>query len=53
MLLLRLGAPYIGDAVPRWALIGAAGVLLLAVGTTWERRVGEARAVLGYVRALR
>ncbi len=52
-LLLRLAAPYIGDAVPRWVVIGAVGVLLLAVGTTWERRVAEARAVLGYVRALR
>jgi hypothetical protein len=52
-LLVRLSAPYIGDAVPRWVLIGAAGVLLLTAGTTWERRVGEARTVLGYVRALR
>lgn len=52
-LLLRLATPYIGDAVPRWVLIGGVGVLLLAVGTTWERRVAEARAVLGYVRALR
>lgn len=53
LLLVRLGVPYVGDAVPRWVLIGAAGVLLLAMGTTWERRVADARAVLGYVRALR
>jgi hypothetical protein len=50
---VRLAAPYIGDAVPRWVLIGAAGALLIAMGVTWERRLKEARAALGYVRALR
>jgi cell division protein FtsW (lipid II flippase) len=53
LLVLRLAAPYIGDAVPRWVLIGAAGALLIAVGTTWERRLAEARQLRSYVRALR
>jgi hypothetical protein len=53
LLVLRLAAPYIGDAVPRWVLIGAAGALLIGLGATWERRLQEAREVLGYVRALR
>ena len=48
-----LSAPYLGDAVPRWVLIGVAGALLIAMGVTWESRLKEARAVLGYVRALR
>jgi hypothetical protein len=50
---LRCAAPYVGDAVPRWATIGGAGVLLVALGTTWEARVREARLLLGYVRQLR
>jgi hypothetical protein len=53
LLVLRLSAPYVGDALPRWVLIGAAGALLIAVGATWERRLADARSVLGYVRALR
>jgi hypothetical protein len=53
LLVLRLAAPYVADAVPRWVLIGAAGALLLAVGATWERRLGEARQLATYVRALR
>jgi hypothetical protein len=53
LLVLRLAAPYIGDAVPRWLLIGAAGALLIAVGVTWEARLRDARQVMGYVRALR
>ena len=51
--MLRLAAPYVGDAVPRWVLIGGAGALLIAVGATWERRLAEARQLAGYVRALR
>jgi cell division protein FtsW (lipid II flippase) len=50
---LRLAAPYIGDTVPRWVLIGSAGALLILMGVTWERRLQEARQVMGYVRALR
>jgi hypothetical protein len=53
LLVLRLAAPYIGEAVPRWVLIGAAGALLIAVGATWERRLTDARQLMGYVRALR
>lgn len=53
LLVLRLAAPYVADAVPRWVLIGAAGALLLAVGATWERRVSEARQLATYVRTLR
>lgn len=53
LLVLRLAAPYIGDSVPRWVLIGGAGALLVTIGATWERRVAEARNLLGYVRALR
>jgi hypothetical protein len=45
--------PQIGDAVPRWALIGAAGALLIALGVTWEQRLREARLVSTYLRALR
>lgn len=50
---VRLAAPYIGDAVPRWVLIGSAGALLIVMGVTWERRLQEARQVMGYVRGLR
>jgi hypothetical protein len=45
--------PHVGDAVPRWALIGAAGALLIALGVTWEQRLRDARLVTSYVRALR
>jgi hypothetical protein len=50
---VRLAAPYIGDAVPRWVLIGAAGALLIAMGITWEQRVRDARRVAGFVKGLR
>jgi hypothetical protein len=53
LLVLRLAAPYVGDAVPRWVVIGAAGATLIAMGATWERRLQEARAVMAYVRRLR
>lgn len=52
LVVLREAAPY-ADAVPRWALIGAAGTLLIVLGVTWERRLRDARAVLGYVQRLR
>ena len=52
LLVLRHATP-VAEAVPRWALIGSAGALLVAMGITWEQRVREARAVAGYVRALR
>ena len=52
LVVLRHSTP-IAEAVPRWALIASAGAILVAVGITWERRILEARAVAGYVRALR
>ena len=52
LLVLRHATP-VADAVPRWALIGAAGALLVAMGITWEQRVRDARALAGYVRGLR
>ncbi len=53
LVVLRLAAPYVGDAVPRWVLLGAAGALLVTVGATWERRLADARSVVGYLRTLR
>ena len=53
LVVLRLAVPYLGDAVPRWLLIGGAGALLIGIGSTWERRLAEARHLMGYVRALR
>lgn len=50
---LREAAPYLGGSVPRWALIGAAGALLIAMGVTWEQRVRNARSMSTYLRALR
>lgn len=52
LLVLRHVTP-VAEAVPRWALIGAAGALLVALGITWEQRVRDARALAGYVRGLR
>ncbi len=54
LVVLRHAAPYIADSgVPRWLLIGFAGALLVTMGVTWEQRVREARAVVGYVKGLR
>ncbi|MGI8900563.1 MAG: SCO7613 C-terminal domain-containing membrane protein [Nocardioides sp.] len=53
ILAVRLAAPYVGDALPRWVLIGGAGTVLIVMGVTWERRLLEARQMLGYVRRLR
>ena len=52
LVVLRHSTP-IAEAMPRWALIASAGAILVAAGITWERRILEARAVAGYVRALR
>ena len=53
LLVMRLAAPYVGDALPRWVLIGTAGALLIALGVTWERRLQQARQVRAYVTGLR
>jgi hypothetical protein len=53
LLALRLGGPYVSDAVPRWALLGAAGVVLVALAVTWEKRLRDARTSLTYLRRLR
>lgn len=53
LLVLRHASPIAAEAVPRWALIGAAGALLIAMGITWEQRVRDARRVAGYARGLR
>ncbi|NED38195.1 hypothetical protein G3I64_37835, partial [Streptomyces sp. SID8499] len=45
---LHESAPYlarIADALPRWALAALAGLLLLTVGATYERRLREVRRV--------
>ena len=49
--LVELG-PYVAE-VHRWVLIGLTGLLLFAVGATWEKRVRDGRAALSYVRQLR
>ncbi|WP_229054175.1 DUF2157 domain-containing protein [Aeromicrobium sp. Leaf350] len=45
-------APY-GWALPRWVLIGGAGLLLLIGGITWESRVRDGRAAVRFVRSMR
>lgn len=41
------------SAIPPWALLATGGVLLLVVGTTWERRVQQGRTAVQYVAAMR
>ncbi len=53
VVVLREAGPYVGGAVPRWALIGAAGVLLIVMGVTWEQRLQQARTAARYVSRLR
>jgi len=45
-------APY-AAAVPRWVLFGTAGVALLALGVTWERRRQDLQMVHRYAARLR
>lgn len=52
-LVIREAAPWVDAAVPRWALIAATGILLIAMGVTWEQRSRDARRVATYVRNLR
>jgi hypothetical protein len=51
-LVLRELAPYAAD-VPTWLTIGLSGAVLLAVGITWESRMGDVRRATHYVAALR
>ncbi|GAA1731311.1 hypothetical protein GCM10009710_09960 [Aeromicrobium alkaliterrae] len=45
-------APY-GWGLPRWVLIGVAGLVLLVGGITWENRVRDGRAAVRFVRSMR
>jgi hypothetical protein len=45
-------APY-AAAVPRWVLFGTAGVALLALGVTWERRRQDLHLMHRYAASLR
>lgn len=40
-------------AVPRWSLLGAAGLLLIAVGITWEQRWRDVVVAARYVASMR
>ena len=51
-LVLRELAPY-AEQTPQWVLIGAAGVLLLASGITWEARLRDLRRAAAYLGRLR
>jgi hypothetical protein len=52
LLVVRELAPYVGS-VPQWVVIGLAGLLLTAVGVTWERRMLELRHAAAYLGRLR
>lgn len=51
IVLANVGPTALG--LQRWILIALAGVVLLVVGTTWEKRVAEGRALMGRLAALR
>lgn len=44
--------PY-ASLLPRWLSLGVAGISLLALGATYERRLAQAREAFGWVSALR
>jgi hypothetical protein len=52
LLVLRELAPYAAQ-VPTWLTIGLSGAVLLAVGITWESRMGDLRRATHYLAALR
>ncbi len=52
LLAVRHLTPF-ADALPRWVLLAATGLLLLGAGTTWESRARQARRGLAAVRAMR
>jgi uncharacterized membrane protein YdfJ with MMPL/SSD domain len=43
----------VAPLIPRWITLGAAGVILLAVGATYERRLNEAKQAARWITALR
>lgn len=51
LVLANVGPTALG--LPRWILIAVAGLVLLLVGTTWEKRVAEGRALVARLGALR
>lgn len=52
VVVLRELGPHAGE-VPQWVWIGLAGLLLTAVGITWERRLVEVRRAVGLLGRLR
>ena len=52
LLVLRELGPYAAET-PQWALIGAAGTLLIGVGITWEARLRDLRQAATYLGRLR
>lgn len=40
-------------ALHRWIIFASAGAILVAVGTTWEKRVANGRAAVTYISAMR
>ena len=50
---VQQSAPYVDAAVPRWALLGAAGGVLVAVALTWESLRADARRAAAYLDRLR
>jgi hypothetical protein len=51
LVLVNVGPTAYG--LQRWILIAIAGLVLLVVGTTWEKRVAEGRALVARLAALR
>lgn len=51
IVLANVGPAALG--LQRWILIALAGVALLVIGTTWEKRVAEGRALVARIAALR
>jgi cell division protein FtsW (lipid II flippase) len=51
-LVLRELAPY-AEQTPQWVIIGAAGVVLVTSGITWEARVRDLRQAAAYLGRLR
>jgi hypothetical protein len=49
VLTVRIVGPHV-VALPRWLTLGGAGVVLLLLGATWERRLSDARRLAGRLR---